>query len=186
MPQTDIRIMTSRVRRAVEGVGEPPVLTDDQIKDMIADALADILLYSGGGGIFGKGELIVVSRGVGGEPEEYATTDELTLPEQSVVAAQAALTRFYYTFANLKVQEKISDEGQSWEYARSATLLRDQLAHLIAERDRALEQVTASGWVAESYESFLAVRDQYTSLLIEPWVNATGVGGQDFRFGGAG
>jgi hypothetical protein len=187
MPQTDIRVMIGRVRRAVEGVGTPQVLTDDEIKDLIADALADIVLYSGRGDVFGKA-LIVTQRGVNNEPEEYATSDELTLAEQSVVAAQAALTHFFYTFVNLKVQERIADEGQSWEYTLSATLLRDQLAHLIANRDRALEQVAAAGWVADGYESFLAVRDQYTSRLIEPWVQgAIGVGGQeDFRFGGAG
>jgi hypothetical protein len=186
MAQTDVRVMTGRVRRAVEGVGTPEVLTDDEIKDLIADALADIVLYSGAD-VFGK-TLIVTSRGVNGEPEEYATSDELTLAEQSVVAAQAALTHFFYTFVNLKVQEKIADEGQSWEYTLSATLLRDQLAFLVANRDRALEQVTAAGtWPAEGYESFLAVRDQYTSRLVEPWVHSlTAGGGQDYRFGGAG
>lgn len=182
--QTDIRVMTGRVRRAVEGVGTPASLTDDEIKDLIADALADIVLYSGAG-VFGK-TLIVTDRGVNDEPTEYATSDELTLAEQSVVAAQAALTYFFYSFVNLKVHEKIADEGQSWEYTLSATLLRDQLAYLIKNRDNALEQVTAAGnAVLEGYESFLAVRDAYTSRLVEPWVHAIGVGGQqDFRFGG--
>jgi hypothetical protein len=182
MAQTDVRAMIGRVRRAVEGVGVPAVLSDDEIKDVVADALADIVLYSGAD-IFGK-SLVITDRGVNGEPVEYATSDELTLPEQSVVAAQAALTHFFYTFVNLKVHERIGDEAQSWEYALSPTLLHDQLAYLISNRDRALAQVTAAGdWPAEGYESFLAIRDQYTSLLVEPWVQALGIGGQDYRFG---
>lgn len=185
MAETDIRVMTGRVRRAVEGVGTPAGLTDDELKDLIADALADIVLYSGAG-VFGK-ELLVTDRGVNGEPEEYATSEELTLAEQSVVAAQAALTYFFYAFANMKTSERIADEAQSWEYTLSASLLKDQLALLIANRDRALEQVTASNtWPVEGYESFLAARDLYTSVLVEPWVYGIGVGGGqvDYRFGG--
>lgn len=180
MAQTDIRLMTGRVRRAVEGVAGPAVLTDDEIKDLIADALADIVLYTGSA--FGK-ELIITERGVNGEPEEYATSDELSLPEQSVVAAQAALTHFFYAFVNLKVGEKIHDEGQGWEYTLSPTLLRDQLAFLIKSRDGALELVNA-GQGLEEYESFLAVRDNYTSRLVEPWVYHYPLDGQDYRFGG--
>lgn len=183
MAQTDIRVMTGRVRRAVEGVGATAVLTDDEIKDLIADALADIILYTGS--VFGK-LLLITSRGVNDEPEEYATSDELTLAEQSVVAAQAALTHFFYTFVNLKISERIGDEGQTWEYSLSATLLRDQLAFLIKSRDDALALVAAAGAaVLEGYESFLAIRDSYTSRVIEPWVAGNvGVGGQDPRFGG--
>lgn len=191
MPVTDVRIMTNRVRRAVEGVAGPDVLTDDEVKDLIADALADIVLYSGSG-VFGKA-LLVTGRGVNDEPDEYATSDELTLPETSVVAAQAALTYFFYAFSSLKTSEKIADEAQSWEYSLSATLLKDQLALLIANRDRALAQVTASGlWASEGYESFLAARDVYTSRLVEPWVHGLDSGGYsdvvvlqaDPRFGG--
>lgn len=186
MPQADIRVMTGRVRRAVEGVGAPIVLTDDEIKDLIADSCADIILYSGNG-IFGK-DLLITLRGVNNEAEEYATTDELTLPEQSVVGAQAALTHFFYTFSNAKMTEKIADEAQSWEYGLSATLLRDQLALLVANRDRAIEVITNAGaWLAEGYESFLAARDLYTSRMVEPWVhtiNASGYqGGQDYFLG---
>lgn len=177
MAVSDIRIMTGRVRRAVEGVGATAVLTDDEIKNLIADALADIVLYTGS--VFGK-TLMVTSRGVNNEPEEYATSDELTLAEQSVVAAQAALTHFFYSFVNLKVSEKIADEAQTWEYSLSATLLKDQLAFLIKSRDTALELVNVGG-ALDSYESFLSVRDSYTSRLVEPWVVGNiGAGGQSY------
>lgn len=182
MAVTDIRVMIPRVRRAVEGVGAPVVLTYDEIKDLIADALSDILLYTGS--IFGH-ELVVTQRDVNNWPTEYATSDELTLAEQSVVAAQAALSHFFFTFANVKVSERISDEGQTWEYTMSASLIRDWLKHLIGERDRALQQVIAAGLTLEVYESFLAVRDVATSRVIEPWIEGvSAAGGQDYRFGG--
>lgn len=181
MAETDIRVMTGRVRRAVEGVGAAAVLTDDEIKDLIADALADIVLYTGS--VFGK-QLLVTGRGVNNEPVEYATSDELSLAEQSVVAAQAALTHFFYAFVNTKISERIGDEGQTWEYSLSATLLRDQLAFLIKSRDKALELVNV-GAALDAYESFLAVRDSYTSRAIEPWIQGGSGAGQeiDHRFG---
>ena len=64
-----------------------------------------------------------------------------------------------------------------------------QANKLLAGR-KIVTEIVAPGprfWPAEGYESFLAVRDQYTSQLVEPWVHGlTGAGGQDFRFGGAG
>src|SRR5688500_9923087 len=133
---TDIRVLVPRVRRRLEGAGAPEVLTDDAIKDLVADALSSILLYSGS--IFGK-TLDVAERDANNVPTEYTTSDELTLQEGAVVAAQAALDHFFFTFASLKTSERIADEAGSWEYARSATLLKDQLALLVKERDRALD-----------------------------------------------
>lgn len=180
MPVTDIRVMIPRVRRAVEGVGSPAVLSDGEVKDLIADALADIILYSGG--VFGK-QLVVTETGENGEPVEYATSDELTLAEQSIVAAQAALNHFFFTYANTKISERIADEAQTWEYALSANLIRDRLKFLVGERNSALEQLTSST-VSDSYQSFIAARDALTSSLIEPWVrDYVPCGQEDYRFG---
>ena len=55
----DIRVMVPRVRRALEGAGAPQVLTDDAIKDLTADAIAEVILYTGG--VFGH-ELVVTDR----------------------------------------------------------------------------------------------------------------------------
>lgn len=181
--QTDIRVMVPRVRRAIEGVGAVEVLTDDAIKDLIADAIADIILYTGG--VFGKE--LVVTDSEEGSPTEYATSDALSLAEQSIVAAQAALNHFFHMFINVKISEKIGDEAQTWEYGRSANLLKDQLAYLIRMRDEALAQIEQTG-ALDSYESFIAVRDAHVSALIEPWVDAAGGGSgqEDFRFGTVG
>lgn len=174
----DIRVMVPRVRRAVEGVGKAPVLSDDDVKDLVADALAEVILYSGG--LFGK-ELIVTER-VDGIPVEYAVDPELSLPEETVVATQAALNHLFHQFSDAKTSERISNPAYEWEYAKSANLLQQQFQQLVAARDKALEAVADEDAPLDGYVSFLAVRDGYTAALVEPWTQAalvSGVGGQE-------
>lgn len=179
--------MVPRVRRALEGAGAAPVLTDDAVKDLVADALAATILYTDG--VFGK--TLTVTDDEGGVPTEYEVDPELDLSEQTVIAAQAALDHFFHEFRDKKVQEHISDEAQSWEYTLSAQLLRDQLKMLVDARDRALAVLIARGVALDSYTSYLAVRDATTSRLLEPWVEAQPVGAlttgqEDYRFGSLG
>lgn len=181
--QTDVRVLVPRIRRAVEGAGAPEVLTDDALKDIAADAIAEVILYTGS--VFGKQLVVTSTDDATGAPDEYATSDALTLQEQAVIATQAALDFFFHSFVNTKVSERISDEAQSWEYTLSATLLRDQLALLVKERDRALDALAGvGGAMLDAYESFLAVRDTHTAQLVEPWVTgAIGSGLEvDVRF----
>jgi hypothetical protein len=179
--------MVPRVRRAVEGAGATEVLTDDAVKDLVADSLAAIILYTNN--VFGK-SLLVTDQDSNDAPTEYAVDPELSLPEQTVIAAQAALDFFFHEFRDKKVSESIADEAQTWDYTLSATLLRDQLKLLSDERDKALEAIMAQGVALESYTSFLAVQDALTSALIEPWVDpvfqrtrSIPFGQEDFRFG---
>jgi hypothetical protein len=188
--QTDVTVLVPRVRRAVEGVGAPAVLSDDALKDLVADAIAEVILYTGS--VFGKQLVVTHVDGTTGAPDQYATSDALTLEEAAVIAAQAALDYFFHQFANLKISETISDESTSWDYQLSATLLRDQLQLLISQRDKALEAIEAAGFAFDKYESFLAVRDRHTAQLVEPWVDGVldaGAGAPmvlypDYRFGG--
>jgi hypothetical protein len=182
--QTDVKVLIPRIRRAVEGAGAPEVLTDEAVRDLAADAIAEVMLYTGS--VFGKQLVVTATDDTTGYPTEYATSDALTLPEQAVIATQAALDYFFHRFASTKVSERIADEAQTWEYTLSANLLRDQLKQLVAERDKALAALEGAAPM-DRYESFIAVRDAHTSQLIEPWVDGNGgVGGQtseDFRFG---
>lgn len=174
----NIRVMVPRVRRALEGAGTTPALEDDAVKDVVADACSDVLLYTGS--LFGH-DLLVLERDTDtGAPSEYATSEELTLAEQSVIAAQAALNYFFFLFAGLKVTERIADEGSSWEYQLSANLLVEQLKYLQKTRDKALEAVAAQTPALDAYVSFLAIRDVETSRAIEPWAHAHGVGGLEW------
>jgi hypothetical protein len=181
----DVRVLVPRIRRAVEGAGVPPVLSDDALKDVAADAIAAVILYSGS--VFGKQLVVTHVDDATGAPDEYATSDPLTLEEGTVIAAQAALDYFFHRFSELKVQEQIADEAQTWEYTLSANLIRDQLKLLVEQRDKALDAIKGLlGPSYDSYASFLATRDSHTSVMIEPWVHGSGLDGQevtDFRFG---
>lgn len=180
--------MIPRTRRAVEGPGASSAalgaLPDDAIKDLIADALAEVQLYTGG--IFAK-QLVVLARdNIYGAPTEYGTTEELAIPEQTVIISQAALNYFFFHFVNVKTHETIQDEAQSWDYDLSPTLLRDQMKYLVDQRDKALATISEEMTV-DAYESFLHVRDIQTSQFIEPFIQVGGVDqvltGQDMRFG---
>jgi hypothetical protein len=181
----DVRVLVPRIRRAVEGAGAPAVLTDDAVKDLAADAIAAVILYTGS--VFGKQLVVTDTDDATGAPSEYATSAPLTLEEGTVIAAQAALDYFFHRFAEMKVSEQIADEAQTWEYTLSANLIRDQLKLLVEQRDKALEALSgALGPAYDSYASFIATRDLHTSMLIEPWVHFdTGLalgGGQELDF----
>lgn len=176
---TDIRVLVPRVRRALDVT--PEQLADDDAKDLVADAIADIILYSGG--LFGK-DLLITSRDEADAPSEYATSDELTLPEGSLVATQAALNWFFHRFNEATVSERIGDESVVWERTRSARLLQDQFKLLVDQRDAAIEAVKDDGAALDGFESFLAVRDPYMARVLEPWFPVGAGDGQeiDYRF----
>lgn len=198
MAETNIRVLVPRVRRALEGPASVPApfglgsLTDDEVRDVVADAMSDVILYNGS--LFGK-DLVIAERDENSIPTEYTTSDELTLPEGSVIAAQAALDYFVRSWSTLKTMESIADEAQTWEWQRSAQLLTAALKQLVADRDRALAAIAADeGIGTDSYTSFLSIRDRHVSAMIEPWTRPGGTfaleargGGEflveDFRFG---
>lgn len=181
MAQTSIEVMVPRVRRAVEGpVPIADGMTTTQMLHVVADAIADIILYTGSA--FGR--QLVVTATDGGVPSEYATTDELTLPQQGVIAAQAALNIVYFRLVAMKTSERIADEAQTWEYTVSATALRDLLKALTEARDKALATLENRASLV-AYTSFIAIRDIQTAREIEPYVAALGAGGGqeiDWRF----
>jgi hypothetical protein len=168
-PPFDIAEVVPRIQRAIEGVH-----TDDwelsfgEAYLVTADALSDILLYTGS--VFGSGLLITHRDPVTQAPDQFGTSVQLTPDQMSVVAAQAALTYFYQRFAGVKMQEQLADEASSWSYSLSPNLLIAQLKLLQDARDRALEAVSAQMGGLEAYISFLAVRDVTVARWIEPWV----------------
>ena len=187
----DTRVLIPRVRRALEGPdavsGSAAVaagsLNDDQINAVVADAVADVIFYSGG--LFGH-TLNVEERDEDYmAPIAWTIDPELTEPEATVIVAQAALNYFFSWAKTIKTSQTISDEGQEWSYTLSAQLLSDQIKALRDARDRALEQLALDGNSAnDAWINTIAERDAQTSAIIEPWV-AGGVGGQtvDTRFG---
>lgn len=181
MAQTDISVMVPMVRRAVEGVvAVVDGLTDDEVKALVADALADVVLYTGTA--FGH-DFLVTDSSPAGVPEEYATSEPLTLPEQRVVAAQAALNHFFFRMVAFKSSETIRDESTEWSYQTSATAMRDVWKALIEARDKALNSLINDSGM-DTYISFLHERDARTADVVEPFFAGASVGGlnQDWRF----
>lgn len=186
---TDIRVLVPQVQRAVEGVVQANwTLTADEVKDLVADAAAEVVLYTGS--LFGAQLVVTHVDDTTQAPDEYGTSAPLPPEQGAVIAAQAALNYFFYRFSGMKMSEHIADEASEWEYTMSPALLANQLRLLQEERDKALDSIPPPPGGQDAYVSFLAQRDVLTSRLVEPWVYGhpegygVGAGGLegDFRF----
>lgn len=188
----DTRVLIPRVRRALEGPDTPSGsgavaagnMSDDAVNAIIADAIAGIIFYTGG--LFGH-TLDVEERDDDYlAPIAWSVDPELTEAEGTVIVAQAALDYLFTYLRGFKVSQRISDEGQEWEYDHSAQVVAEQIKALRAARDEAIAQLTEDNPSLVDWISTVAVRDAETSQMIEPWVHGMGWGGQGFvdpRFG---
>jgi hypothetical protein len=178
MAAQDVRALVPRVRRAIEG----PVpltsgaLTDGQVEALAADCIADIILLTEG--LWGHTLDPSETDPDTGYPLHYTVDPELSLPEQSLIASQAALQNFIFTVKDGKVSERIRNESREWEWSKSSKLLSDWLQQLISARNSALDTVTAVNPPMARYASILAVRDTLAAAVLEPWTSGSGRGGQ--------
>lgn len=177
MPPQDVRELVPRVRRAIEGPVplDSGALTDDQVEALAADCIADIILLTEGtwGHTLSVSELDPDTN----FPLHYTVEPELMLPEQSVVATQAAVQYFVFSTKDVKTVERIRNESREWEYQRSPNILRDFLKALIEQRDAAIDAIKALDPPLARYASFLAVRDPLAAARLEPWALEQGRGG---------
>lgn len=168
----DIRTLIPRVRRAIDGPGGAIVtdLSDSQLTAFIADCLSTVIFLTEGA--FGH-TLTVTTRDANyGAPTGWTVDPVLSEEEGTLVAAQAALDTFYYRLRDMKTQETIRDEAREWSYTLGTTLVRDQMDLLRSMRDRALEIVLSQAdTAAESYVSFISIRDADSSTLIEDFLS---------------
>lgn len=182
----DVRVMIPRVRRALDGpmaIGSGSVsstLSDEEMTGLIADGVADVIFYTGGATVFGHSLEVTARDPYYMAPIAWQTSEELTLPEQTVVVAQCAINYIFRVLSDTKISETIRDEAGEWTYSISASVMRDWLSMLKQARDKALEEVSRQGAALESYYSYVAVRDVAVAALIEPWVvGGTGQGGME-------
>lgn len=154
-------------------------LEDAQVEAVIADAIADVILYTGG--LFGH-QLLVVERDPDyGAPSKWKTDEQLTEPEGTVIVAEAALRYFYQSVKDMKVQESIANEGQSWSWSMSANAVTEWLKMLKGRRDEALAIIERlNGIVTDGFSSYLAVRDACVAAYVEPFTFGLSTGGQEF------
>lgn len=172
----DLKELIPRTRRAIAGPAGDATLTDDQVLALIADAVAEVVFYTGG--LFGH-TLIVTGRDTSyNAPNAWAVDPALEDAEATVVVATAALGFFFHEFRDLKVHETITNEGAAWDYDLSANLVLEQMKALRAQRDTALEAVMRAHPVPAVWINLIEARDYVTAHAIEPWL--TGAGGQEF------
>lgn len=184
----DIRVLIPRTRRALEGpegsasasVGS--TLTDTEVTALIADAISNIILYSGS---FFLKTLEVTDRDENYmAPIAWKTSEPLTESEVTVVATQAALDFLFHRVVDMKTSERIRNEAQEWEWTKSAQLLTEWVKALKEARDRALIGLTRANPALDVYVSFLEVRDSHTAGIIEPWTRGGFGGGQEMARAG--
>lgn len=176
---TDLMVLVPWTRRACEGpFGAPgglPTLGDDQLYAMIADACAEMILFTGS--LFGH-QLIVAARDPrGGFPTKWKTEVALDQWEGALLITQAALNYYFHVFRDMKTSQAIRNEGTEWEYTLSANVLRDYLATLKEQRDMAIAGLQKHHPILDKFASNIRVRDQATVAVLEWWAHDSGTGG---------
>lgn len=181
MAAQDVADIVPRVRRALEGVKALPDddaarLTDAQVEAAAADAIGDLILYTGGAWLH---SIAISAHDDATGVDSFTVDPGLSFEEQGLVAVQAALNHFFHVFREQKISESIRAEGREWDYTRSANLLRDAIKLLKEQRDLALQSLQASYPALARAASFLATRDPVVAALIEPYTDGySGAGGQ--------
>jgi hypothetical protein len=169
MAAQDVAELTPRVRRAIEGPVPPATgsLTTEQLTPVAADAVGDLILVTAGRW---PHTLTVTDRDATANfPTAWEVDPALDAAEEGLVAMQAAINYAVTFLKDMKTSERISNEGQDWEWTKSATALRDWLKLIQSQRDEALTALQERYPVMARVASFLATRDAVTAQLIEPY-----------------
>lgn len=161
---TDIAVLVPRVRRALGDAADG--LTDQQVKERAADAIAGILLFSEGEmGV----RLEVKDRDEFGAPTDWRTSRELTEEEGTVIVLQAAIDALDSSLSGL-VAEKFGTGVDRYEYQVSAQALTAKLKRLLADRDRAIEILLRGERAPVAWVNTLGVRDRGADMAVNPWL----------------
>lgn len=176
----DVRELIPRTRRAIEGPaplapGAQGYLDDDQVEALIADAVADVIFYTGG--LFAHTLSVTTRDATTNAPTGWDVDPALEESEATVVVATAALAHFFHAFRDLKVAEEIADEGSRWSYNLSANLVLEQMRMLRDARAKALERIEFANPVPTVFVNLLEARDAVTARAIEPYSVSSSVGG---------
>lgn len=187
----DTRVLIPRLRRALDGpqamssASPSSTLSDEQLNAIAADGIASIIFY--GNGLFGSTLEVAARDPQYMAPIAWRTDPALSEPQITAVVSQAALDYFYArlsTTAQGKTAETIKDEATEWSWEISPQAVVERLRQLRADREKAIEVLVEAGWENDTqWASFVATRDRWTSLLIEPWVEGPGVGGINYPGG---
>lgn len=174
----DLAELIPRTKRAIEGPAGTagPALTDDQVKGLIADAVAEVVFFTGG--VFGHQLLVTARDATYNAPSEWEVDPVLEPDEETVIVACAALAYFFHEFKDLKVSEQIANEGAQWQYQLSANVVLEQMRGLRSIRDAALERVADNHMIPTQWVNLLEARDLVAATAVEPFQVSSGAGGQ--------
>lgn len=175
----DTRVLIPRVRRGIEGAGvTTQTLEDDAINALVADAIANIILFTGG--LFGHNLDVVTRDSTYMAPTAWLVDPALSEAEGGLIVIQAQLDFLFNDLKSTKIQETIRDEATEWSYSLSATALSELLKGLRKQREEILAAIVASEGAMDAWVNTLFERDAYTDALIEPYAVFGGLGGQEF------
>lgn len=174
----DTRVLIPRIRRAIEGAGvTAKALEDEAVNGLIADAAANIILFTGG--LFGHQLNVLERDDIYMAPTAWQVDPALSEAEGSLISIQCQLDYLYQDLKATKIQETIKDEATEWSYSLSATALTEILKSLRQQREEALQHITDANGALDAWVNTLYIRDQWTDSLIEPFTpEAGGLGGQ--------
>jgi hypothetical protein len=200
----DLRVLIPACRRAIDGPlatapDAPAATLDDRaVLALIADATAELILYTQGNDAFGYQLLATARDPFYMAPVAWATDRQRVPAADAAILSQAALDHYYYAIKLMKVTEGMKNEAVEWSYSLSATVIASWVQYLIANRDKAIAALQVMNAPMDAYISLVAERDMMAAVWLESYVPEVGApvpyaggGGSgplifDWRFGSFG
>lgn len=176
----DLRVLIPACRRAIDGpvaTGSASVaatLDDQEVLGLVADATADLILFTEGDQAFGY-QLIPTAR----DPFYMAPTSWMTDTERkpaadAAILSQAALNHYFWLIKLTKVSEAMKNEAVEWSYSLSANVIAAWMQYLIENRNKAIAALQVINAPMDTYISLVAERDRLSAAWLEPWVTEVG------------
>lgn len=176
----DLRVLIPACRRAIDGpqasAPDSPstTLNDSEVLALVADATADLILFTHGNEAFGY-QLMPTARDPHYmAPVAWATDQERVPAADAAILSQAALNHYFWLIKTLKVSETLKNEAVDWSYNLSANVIAAWIQYLIDNRDKAIAALQVINVPMDRYISLVAERDRMAAAWLEPWVTEIG------------
>jgi hypothetical protein len=176
----DLRVLIPACRRAIDGPAatapDAPAatLSDRAVLALIADATAELILYTQGNAAFGY-QLVPTARDpYYMAPVAWATDTQRVPAADAAILSQAALDHYFWAIKLMKVTEGMKNEAVEWSYSLSANVIAAWVQYLIANRDKAIAALQVINAPLDAYVSLVAERDRLSAAWLEPWVTEIG------------
>lgn len=176
----DLRVLIPPCRRAIDGPmatasgSVAATLGDQEVLALVADATADLILFTHGNDAFGY-QLLATERDPHYmAPVAWATDHERVPAADAAILSQAALNHYFWLIKAMKVSETLKNEAVEWQYNLSAQVVAAWIQYLITNRDKAISALQVINVPMDTYISLVAERDRMAAAWLEPWVAEIG------------